>query len=133
MRKIFTGSQIQAEVSRQIELLVSGFGDRMDVSELWDSFDDAQFKKLRRVHKLAVDRLCRALLRQESPAEREKMCSEAKTVHLVFVFDRVKMGIHFNREVMGGIGNVEVSDSMALDQFVTDLIIARKNGGSHGA
>lgn len=132
MSKIFLTPQIQDEVARQIQLLVSGFGDRMDVSALWNSFDDAEFKRLRRVHKLAVDRLCRVLLKQKNPADREKTCLEAKTVHLVFVFDRIEIAVHFNQEVLKGISTVEVPDSMALDQFVTDLIIARKDGGSNG-
>lgn len=133
MSKLFLTSQIQTEVARQTELLVSGFGDRMDVSELWDSFDDSQFKKLRRVHKLAVDRLCKALLKQKTQEERVKTCLEAKTIHLVFVFDRIEMAVAFNKEALNGIRSVEVPDSVALDQLVTDLIIARKNGGSYGA
>ena len=132
MSKIFLTPQIQDEVARQVELLVSGFGDRMDVSALWNSFGDAEFKRLRREHKLAVDRLCRVLLKQKKLEDREKTCLEAKTVHLVFVFDRIEMAVAFSQEVLNSIRTIEVPDSTALDQFVTDLIIARKDGGSDG-
>ncbi len=134
MSKLILTSLIQAEITRQTEVLISGFGDRMDVSKLWDSFDDAQFKRLRRVHMLAVDRLCRALLKQESPAEREKMCSEAKTVHLVFVFDRIKAAIHLSKKMteFSPFG-VKVPASVELDQFVTNTMILHRKGDRHGA
>lgn len=89
MRHVVLPGEVWVELKYQIGLLISGFGDDVNVSNTLDALSHEALQAARKEHHKEIVSLCTTLIGEPSAEARKRKCQQLPILMLVLLADRM--------------------------------------------